>query len=162
MGGAGRHPGLRGREALRPDGPLAAAVPQLARVAAGAHHLDPRRRHHPARPGREDRGQRGPEQHLPRGRAALLAGEVQRPRARPREHDRRGAREDRREGAPAVRLAPGLGGRDQPAQRGRGSAQDDPRRSRCCSSRSWSTARPRAGSTRSSCSSTSPWRRRAA
>ena len=32
-----------------------------------------------------------PERHLPRGRAALRAGEVQRARARPREHHRRGA-----------------------------------------------------------------------
>ena len=62
----------------------------------------------------------------------------------------------RRRRSTSLRLAPRLGGRDQPAQRGRGSAQDDPARSRCCSSRSSSTARPRAGSTRSSCSSTSP------
>jgi cobalt-zinc-cadmium resistance protein CzcA len=40
---------------------------------------------------------RGPGDDLPRGRGALLAGEVQRARARPGEHHRRGAGGDRAE-----------------------------------------------------------------
>ncbi len=46
IGGAGGHPGLRGREALRPDGALAGAVPQG-------------RRRHPQHPGRHARRRAG-------------------------------------------------------------------------------------------------------
>ncbi len=54
---------------------------------------------------------------LPRGRAPLHAGEVLRTRARSGLDDKGGAGEDPRTGEAALRHAPRMGGRDQPAQR---------------------------------------------
>ena len=56
--------------------------------------------------------------HLPRGRAALCAGQVQRPREGSREHHQGGQAAHRKRAAPPVRLAHLLGRGDQPAQRG--------------------------------------------
>ena len=83
--------------------------------------------------------------HLPRGRRALLAGEVQRPRPRSREHDRRGRQSDRsaRQGRTSSPYDTHLewAGRDQRAEGGRGAPAASSSRSRSCSSRSSSTAR---------------------
>ena len=104
---------------------MAGAIPQLPRINPRAHHLDPGGRKRSARPNCEGDGERGAEQHLPRRRAAVHASQIQRPRARPREHHRRCPGANRQAGAPSLRLAPRLGGRDQSTQGGRRSPEGD-------------------------------------
>ena len=157
IGGPGRHPGLRGREALRPHGPLAGPV------TAG-----PRR--HPRHPGDHARwlpGPPGPDGRRGGGGRARAVYREDSQRYAPvkfsvrgrdlASHHRRRPAAHRRQGQAALRHPPGVGGRDQPAQRGHRAAGAHPPASPCCSSPSWSTRRSRTGATCSSSCWASRW-----
>src|SRR5216684_3973586 len=122
-GWGGRHAGLPRGEALRSGRALGGALSE----GSQDHPADPRPRAgrvaDPARTACQDRHGRRRGDGVPGGHLPIRAREVLRARPRPRLDHRGGAAAHRRLGSAALRHPPGVGGRDQRAARGGGTAE---------------------------------------